>query len=49
MSIDVPYKPYRIKVIEPVAIITLDERKERIKEAGTMCSTFVHRIFMLTY
>jgi len=34
MSIDVPYKPYRIKVIEPVAIITPDERKERIKEAG---------------
>jgi len=34
MSIDVPYKPYRIKVIEPVAVITPDERKERIKEAG---------------
>ena len=34
MSLDIPHKPYRIKVIEPVAIITSDERKERIKEAG---------------
>jgi len=34
MTIDVPHKPYRIKVIEPVAIITSDERKKRIREAG---------------